>query len=519
MIFKKPYAFFIKYFRLINFILTSLFLLFALNLWKLHVAITKLSSGSTSNYSTLNTFVGFKVYLLIFVIAICLIAMIVLLKRKDKPYKDYLYGLLYDGILLVYIMSISSMFLSIDTTIIEVSTMKVYRDISLLVIFPLFYFVISYFLVVIGFSIKKFNFSKDLLELKQDEKDNEEVEIVFDKNTYKYKRKIRKTLRELKYYILENKLILYVILGILILSGLISLFSINLFASDKVKLKEKFSMSGYTVSVNKLYETEYSLNNRIVKSDSKFIIADVNIINNRDANSFDFKKIRLLYGKDYVYPNDYFNKYFYDIGKPYSNTVLKTGENYNYIFIFKVPKQYKSKKYTLKFYDGIVYGEDDVNAKYLTLKTKVKNLDSKNTEENSSLNQIITLNKKSYGKSSISLNSYQIKNNFIVDNNGIKKVIKSKEADEIVLELGYDLTLDSDYNISKYFTNYDEFISNFISLEYIYNGREKEIYNLSYIKDDIDNKTYLSIPYQVNNAEKIKIKINLRDKTLIYNLK
>ena len=39
------------------------------------------------------------------------------------------------------------------------------------------------------------------------------------------------------------------------------------------------------------------------------------------------------------------------------------------------------------------------------------------------------------------------------------------------------------------------------------------------LKDSFDNKTYMSVPYEVLNATSIKLKFNVRDNVLVYNLK
>lgn len=518
MIFKKPYAFFIKYFRIINLILTLLYVFFVNNLWKLHNNINKISNGSSIDYSILKKFVGFYAYLLLILISIILVIMIVTLKRKNKPHRDYLYGLLYNGFCLIYFISVSNLFLTLESNIVEVSTLRLYKDVSFLIIIPIIYFIIRFILVTIGFDIKKFNFSKDITEIKQDEKDNEEVELVFDKNTYKYKRGFRKSIRELKYYFFENKFLILIIVGIILGVTVITTFSFSIFDKSNVRVHETFKAGNFSFKVNKLYETKYDLNSKRVRENNKFVIMDLSVTNLSESSMLDFKRIRLFYGDSYVYPNDYFNKYFYDIGTPYSNSVLKTGENYNYIFIFEVPDTYKSNNYVLKFFDKNIV-DQEYKSSYKKIKVSSKNLDTKKKETLYDFNEKAIFDKNKYGDSNIVLKSYDIKSNFIVDNGDIKQIIRPKSINNIVLLVEYELSLDSKYNISKYFTSYDDFIKSFCSIEYVVNDNDKTYDITEVLKDSFDNKTYMSVPYEVLNATSIKLKFNVRDNVLVYNLK
>ena len=396
MVFKKPYAFLIKHFRLVNLLLSILLIYFGYRLNTLRIVINDIYLGKITNYTTLRSdYIGFKMYTILFLIVIIISIILALLHKKKKPIYDYLYNVIYLVFIYIYLLSISNLFLTLDEKIVEQTSLKLYTDISFLIIVPIIYFIIKYILITIGFNLKKFNFTKDIIELKQEEKDNEEVEVVFDKNTYKYKRGIRKWFRELKYYFLENKLLIYIITGAAIVITFTSIFSISMFKSNKVKMGKTFTASNFNYKINKVYETKYDLNHKEIKDDSKFVIIDLNVNNiNIESNSIDFKKIRLVYGKEYTYATNYFNKFFYDLGVPYNNDVIQNGKSYNYIFIFKVPKTYKSNKYTIKFYDRIVYENDESKGSYKEIKAKAKSLDKKRNTENVNFNENVILKER-----------------------------------------------------------------------------------------------------------------------------
>lgn len=519
MVLKKPYAFLIKYFKIINLVLVLLFSFLAYRLYLIRNVISEIYFGKITNYSSLNyEYIGFKMFLLMFFIITIIGVILLLLFKKKKPLNDYLYGLIYLFVIVCYLLFVTNLFFTLNETIIEQVDLRLYRDIAFLIIIPLVYFIIKYLLLVIGFNINKFNFTNDIIELQQDEKDNEEVEINFDKNTYKYKRKIRRSIREFKYYLLENKFILTIILSVIVIAILFTFFSINLFNKDKVRVNENFNAGGFNYRILNVYETEYDLNYNKIKDDSKFVIMMVNVRNNSIASSIDFKRIRLLFDNDYVYANNYFNKYFLDYGVPYDNQILKTNEPYNYIFIFKVPKTYNSNKYVIKFYDRLLLEDNDFKGSYKEINVKAKEDNKDRNVKNLSLNENVIFNKNKYGNSNFTLMSYDIKSNYVYKTDNISTVVRDKDINKKLLIVDYILELDDNYMLSDYFVNHKDFFNKFVSISYYYNGKEKT-YNKIEAIGNVDNKIMLSIPFEIEKAESINFILNFRDVKIVYKLK
>ena len=98
MVLRKPYAFLIKYFKLINFILSALLIYLA---YRTYNIINFFNEYILNNYSG-NYFKGFSeqyvspfVYLILIIIFIGTLAIYLLLKYKNKPAKLYLTNLIY----------------------------------------------------------------------------------------------------------------------------------------------------------------------------------------------------------------------------------------------------------------------------------------------------------------------------------------------------------------------------------------------------------------------------------------
>ena len=518
MVFRKPYAFFIKYFRLINLLLVVLlcFLIYKLNL--IRIVINDIYLGRLTNFSNLNnTYVGFKMVLLIFIIIVILSIILILLKRKKKPLNDYLYGILYIVILVAYLLFVSNIFFNLNDSIIEQTSLKLYTDISLLIIVPMLYFIFKFSLIVIGFNLSKFNFSQDMLDLKQEEKDNEEVEVDFSKNTYKYKRKLRKNIREFKYYYLENRLLISLILGIIFIVFFITFFSMSIFDNNKVNKNENFIAGDFNYKVTHVYETVYDYTNSIIKEDSKFVIVNVIVRNiNRNAKSIDLNRIRIVYDNKYSYANNYYNKYFYDLGNIYNKEPLKINENYNYLLIFEVPKDYNSKNYTLKFYDRVTVKDNEISGSYKEMRVKSKNLDKKTKTNYYNLKDKIELDSKKYKNSSINVDSYSIDTKYVYKDNNLTKVIRDNDINKVLLILDYRLNFDEILNMDV-LKNDKDFFNKFVNISYNYNGNKKAL--KSNVIGIVEQKVMLSVPYEIKNANNIDLIFNFRNEKFIYKLK
>ena len=225
-----------------------------------------------------------------------------------------------------------------------------------------------------------------------------------------------------------------------------------------------------------------------------------------------------MYGEDILYANNYFNNFFQDLGNTYNNDRLKSGDLKNYIFIFKVPSNYKSKKYVLKFYDRVAVDNEEFVGSYKEIKISSDNLDKNKNEKILNLNENTIFNKKNYGKSNLTLNNYEIKSSYIYNENDKSIIIRDKDINNVLLILDYKLELDNKLDLTNYFENSKEFFNKFSSVEYTFNDKVKVVDNINVLAD-INNKVMISIPYEIQNASSIKFILNFRDVKLIFNLK
>ena len=80
--------------------------------------------------------------------------------------------------------------------------------------------------------------------------------------------------------------------------------------------------------------------------------------------------------------------------------------------------------------------------------------------------------------------------------------------------MDYKLLLDKE----KFESSEKVFFQNHVSIEYKINNVLKTISNIKVI-ESLDNKIFISVPYNIKNAENINLIINFRNKKTIYVLK
>ena len=174
MILRKPYAFLIKKFRLIHIVMSFMMVYLA---YKTGVAV-KYFNDYISSDVILKSQASNYFNTIMFVIVILIVAfsavVYYLLRYKKKPRMTYLVIIIGYLFSLVIFYNSFSVFKELETTILEAKTIRLWRD---LLTFCLYY---QYIMTVImlmrglGFDIKKFNFTKDLHDLKLEEQDSED---------------------------------------------------------------------------------------------------------------------------------------------------------------------------------------------------------------------------------------------------------------------------------------------------------------------------------------------------------
>lgn len=504
MIFKKPYGFLIKHFKLIHLILTGLFIYLLKYVNDILGFYNDFRAGIASKVDAeiyLNNGYVLPVFLSI---VICVIAYL-LLKYKDKPRVLYI-------VLIGFVLCISVMINIVQGglevilyEVIDTKTLLLYRDLlKILIVFQ--YISIGVVLVRgLGFDIKKFNFVKDLHELDIDVSDEEEVELTLG-NANAVQRKFHRRLREFKYYYIENKTFILIIVGVILLFG-ISGFIINKEVINKVYSQgESFSSDEFGFNLINSYITRTSYNNEILLSDDYYyVIANMNLLSRGVKREFN-KANLILYIDDNSYrPENYTGDKFMDLGTIYRKQ--KVGSASNYLFVYKVPSSEVDKKMLLEY------------AGDLKVKLKPVMLDKSSKEINYKLGDKLDLSRTTFKTGSITISNVEIGNSFeynyqyeiggkVYDS---KYIINSSQGVILKLDISssYPLGLDN-YN----------FLDTYCTLKYKIDDKE-------YVVKSFINKTpgshqngiYVSVDKNIESATSIWFDIQIRSDKYIYKIK
>ncbi len=515
MIVRKPYAFLIKYFKLIHIILFGLLGFSLFKFRSIYLFFKNYLATGTYIYTTnmASTYVGiFLIIINILLIGIYLMILL-LMKQKKKPIIYYLSALIYSVVVFISLIVFTSIFTSLEYTTYSNQAVVLLRDLSMIIYYLDYIFLIIAFVRGFGFNIKKFNFDKDLKELDIADSDREEIEISSTIDYDKLGNFVRRKKRNFSYYIKENSYILTVFLVIILLS-LTSYIAINKFIVNKTyKEGESISISNYEFTINNSYITNLDINNKVIKKNKKYVIVDFKVLNkNKDQMKLDLSLTKLEIDNKSYYPvtNDSFN----DLGTAYKNQLLTTNEG-SYLLIFEVEDNLDIK--TINMLLGILKNKDSSSLEYKRVKLTPNVFEIKNLGEYK-LNDVVEINNNFIKQEKLSITSSNV---LTVDsykytkcNNQTDGECSSYDA-SVVPSIGKVLL-----KIEYSYKNQDIF--KYASISYTKNDKTYVIKNNS-IKivtpsNYPENACYLEVSKEILNASNITLKFDIRGTSFNYEI-
>ncbi len=529
MILRKPYAFLIKYFRLIN---LAIALLCAYLLSKSVNIMRFFQAYVTSNYSG-NTYHGFYAkyispitFLAIILILVGLLVIILLFINKKKPVKLYITAVIYYVLLFILFRVTKGIMISMEKTLLTAEVSRMYRDISIINLAPQSLLIIMIMLRAFGLNINKFNFEKDLKDLKAEEKDNEEVEVTFKSDTVKIKRNARRFVREFKYYVLENKFMVFVI-------GVIVVIMIASIPYKKLpETKEAIYKQGSSFSVNNL---NFTLEDSILTTldyngktidDNYYLVVRLRIKNDYGEDvKLDFNSFRLDLGKTTIYPIQDNDLYYIDYVYTSNSETIYNNTDRLYLLVFKINEKKIAKSYTVKYRDKFKSGKTS----YVNIIVSPVVLNKVTREKEVNVGEKLSLISSNLRNSSIKLSnpiyvqSYMYDYEQCIDNNcntyKDKIALNYNHLDNTILILESEYTIDEEcafYSTSK---NISGFIDKFVSLRYIINEKEINKKGVNITPSRLKGKIALEVPKDMQNADQSFIVITIRNKEYTIRLK
>ncbi len=535
MILRKPYAFLIKHFKLLHMIILGCICVVLLNLSDISTLFRTLQKSSTYLYAGATNYINKSVYLFLLISLALSVIVFYLFKKKNKPNKLYLFLIIYlMSTTISYIYIYHQLNLIVDNAL-SSDTIILVKDLSFLLTIPAYVFIIVCFIRGIGFNIKKFNFSKDLDDLKISEKDREEFEFTLGQNNYKYMRTIRRTIRELKYYILENKFaIILVSCALVVVLSITFAYYYNGYL-QKIKQSESTSVDNITYTVKSAYITENDYNGNIVKKGYKYVVIDLSLYNSSTKEkSLSLEKIVLANGKLNYYPTLVMNGKFYDLGKPYEDKqIIMPSKEVNATLAFEIPKTTTTTDFTLKVQYNLDGAFKGFKAFYKNFDVNAKKIDDTEVVENHILNEEVSSDVVNKNKFSFTIKAYSIKDSFsskyircssinvckLLSNVVTSNSVSSAYTNKTMLILDYDALVSNDANIYKTFNTYDKIFANYLTVVYKVEDTIKQEKAELIDSKDIDNKVFIAVDRNIVRADEIYLQFDFRNNNYIVNLK
>ena len=503
MVFKKPYGFLIKHFKLIHLILTGLFIYLTMTVSNILNYYNNFIDKSASRLDAINYMNEGHLIAAFLAIIICIVVYI-LLRYKKKPRALYI-GLIAFILLVVGMISIVQGGLEvIYNSTLDVRTLRAYRDLlKILIVFE--YLSVGIVLVRgLGFDIKKFNFASDMHELNLDISDEEEVELSLE-GTEVVQRKVNRNLRELKYYYIENKFFINIIISIIAVLG-ISFFFVNTEIINKVyEEKEQFSYDAFSFRVLDSYITRNTYENEVIaKKDKSYVIVRTIVASNSNK-ALNPGNLLLKVNNNSYSINSYNGKAFSDLGNAYKKQSING--TYTYLFIFYVNNDDLDKDMSLE------YTEDR------KVKLKPINLDEVKDPINLKLNDTLDLSNTTFGNGNIVITNFEINDKFTYpfeyEMGG--EIFKSEYT--ITSSGGTLLKIDLNASYPLNMKGYD-FFKKYATLKY-------KLENVEYTTKAFDDKTpaaeknnlYVAVDKKIKDAQSIWFEVQIRNYKYVYTIK
>lgn len=419
-----------------------------------------------------------------------------------------------------------------EHNVLEASLARAYRDISLIISIPQYYFALFIVIRGLGFNVKKLNFADDLKELEISEKDSEEFEFVLGVEGYKAKRTVRRFFREFSYYVKENTFIFIAIISLLVIGIGTSIYLNREDYEVYYKQGESFDYKTFAITIEDSITTNLAYNGSVINKEKYYLIVKLNVRNKfSTAESLVYSNFRIKIGKDFLAPIIDKASYFSDYAIPYKGDDIGALEENKYVLVYELTKEQLKEEYELKIYNSITTKKDKLKTRYSNVALNPILIDQVSEVKTVNLGETLDLANSNIGDTKLTIEGYQITNkyNYTYVNcyNGNCKTLNdyvsldyySVGSGSTLLALNYKLDLDKQSNYSNYTKSERTFFNNFASIEYKINDKYYKETIINKTPNNINDSLILQVSNKISDASELKLMITVRNKAYAIRLK
>lgn len=534
MILKRPYAFLIKHFKLIHIIL-AIPLIFIT--YKTRLVVNFFNEYVTNRYtfqtgSDVSSFyVSGLMLFSVLIIIIAALAIYFLLKYKEKPVKMYISLIVYYITLFIMLFWLSNIISSMSRDILSAKAVRLYRDISTIIYYPQYIFIIFVALRAVGFNLKQFNFRTDLKELEITSADNEEVEVGFEIDGYKTKRFFRRFKREFSYYLVENKFMVTVVVIIILFASIIVYYNTRTSYTSTYTQTDTFNHSGFSLKVTDSIITNLSYKGKVI-DDNYYLAIKLNTKNNSNKKQkLDYNSLVLKVGNKNIKPTLDKSTNFLDYAAPYYGEYINPRDDKTYVLVYKIDKKDINKTFKLKVLSSYEVKKDKLITNYSIVNLSPVIIDEIVNIKSTILNDKINFNNSNVGSTILTITNFYRGSSYVYETktcksedncSSIKDIISVdyslSRGDASLLVLDYDFDLDEETTYAKNLKNKKAFFENFILVS-AGNNESSVTYDVVDITPkNVEGKVILQVSGNILSSEKLDLYITIRNKRYIVKL-
>ena len=522
MVFRKPYAFLIKNFRLMHIILTICCIYL---ITKTSAIISFLNDYMASNDLVIGqNIVGGLYNSLMFIIPVLMLIFFVVLLSvmtvKEKPRSFYIVNIIVYFLIFVLFIYGHGVLKGMEKEIISPQKIKTLHDLFVYALLFQFFTVVIAAIRGLGFDIRKFDFAKDLQSLDISDEDNEEFEVAINYDFDDTKRKIKKKIRTAKYTYQEHKFIINIAIVILILFSGYTIYKNTSISIKKYHLNNNISMNSISTRFINAYvvDTDYLGND--LKTNLLLLKVEVKS-NSKNVKRLTTSSYELMIDNKIYHHTDKYNQEFKDIGEAYRNQKLSTADYKTYILVYDIGNKNPTKS-RLKISNLV--NQDFV---YLDFKTKSFTKDNKPVEYK--LGDEVILDSTNLEDTKFKVSSVNIAEKFTLN---YKYCFNKNECMDSIEYLRPDyyhtgvaktlIRMEYEFESSEIDSFY-KLISMYGSLEYTIDDNNKiqqiPFKNVKSLRLAEDNILNLEVVKEVENASDIYLVFNIRNNEFRYKIK
>jgi hypothetical protein len=527
MILRKPYAFFIKYFKAFHYVIAALSIFLMVRMTSVTSFINAYLDNPFSKLITKDQ--AHSVFNAIdFVLPIVLIlisgALWGIMKLKKKPHKLYIFIFFSFLATLIINFYCHSRMIALTKIWLKAEELSALVDAYVFVMALLMADCIICVSRALGFNIKQLDFKNDLTELNSDSTDSEEFEVAIDFDVNDVKRDLKKGTRHFKYFVKENNsLIKYggIALGVILALSIV----IGAYNNRKIVVKGDLDYNGFTVKINKAYSIDTDLKGNKLKNDKNLIVVDVDITNNQvDPAIFLTGTVMLNIGDTNYSTTRQFDNEISDLGTVYNGDKIRSKDTVNRLLVFEVPvNRLMSKK---------LLGIKNLGDRYYYSKLNVEYYNNKknSTKDGYKVGDTLDLKDSILGDASLKIKNFEIQKKYKLSYTYCYKKNKCIASTEYIVPQNvvsnYDkvlMRLDVEENLSNTsFNNFYKLFSKYGYIEYKKDGKtyyqNGNFFQVSSSRIKEKNIYYIEVINNVYQADSITLGLKIRNMDYKYKL-